>query len=141
MAATRPTKAAQYVNPEVLQAYLSGVKEDVTEIKGTLSKLTEAVAGIERLETRQLALISDIDGTRKAQSDFERRVAKIEQILPGLIELRRWVVGGMVTGIGMMLISVASLVLYPRQYVVLDAKSSIAATQPADTRRVSPEQQ
>ena len=135
----KPTvQSAQYVNPEVLQAYLSGVKDDVVEIKGTLSKLTEAVSSIERLETRQLALITDIESTRKAQGDFETRVAKIEVVLPGLIELRRWVVGGMVTGIGMMLISVASLVLYPRQYVVLDATSTVSPSHAASGQHLSP---
>jgi hypothetical protein len=127
MASSRTPKtaaqAAQYVNPEVLQAYLSGVQNDVTDIKGTLIKLTEAVAGIERLETRQLALISDIESTRDVQSHLGERISKIEQLLPGLIELRKWVVGGMVAGVGMLLIAVASLVLYPRNYVVLSSAS------------------
>jgi hypothetical protein len=109
----------QYVNPEVLQAYLTTVQSDVTEIKGTLAKLTDAVTGIERLETRQISLVSEIEAARKSQSSFEGRISAIEHDMPGLRELRKWVVGGMVTGIGMMLIAVASLVLYPRQYVVL----------------------
>lgn len=112
-------KAQQYVNPEVLQAYLTTVQADVSEIKGTLAKLTDAVTGIERLETRQIALVSEIEAARKSQSSFESRIATIEHDMPGLRELRKWVVGGMISGIGMMLIAVASLVLYPRQYVVL----------------------
>jgi hypothetical protein len=121
---------AQYVNPEVLQAYLNGVQSDVSEIKGTLSKLTDAVTGIERIETRQLNMVNDFEQARKTQSNFEERVALIERDMPGLRELRRWVVGGMVTGIGMMLIAVASLVLYPRQYVVLtQATQPVSASQ------------
>lgn len=118
------------VNPEVLQAYLAGVQADVSEIKGTLAKLTDAVTGIERLETRQIALVGEIESARKLQSNFENRIATIEHEMPGLRELRKWVVGGMVTGIGMMLIAVASLVLTPKQYVVLAAPAQIGA--PAD---------
>lgn len=119
MPAAPRIKQQQYVNPEVLQAYLTTVQSDVSEIKGTLAKLTDAVTGIERLETRQIALVSEIEAARKSQSSFEQRIAAIEHDMPGLRELRKWVVGGMVTGIGMMLIAVASLVLYPKQYVVL----------------------
>lgn len=125
--------APQYVNPEVLQAYLTTVQSDVSEIKGTLAKLTDAVTGIERLETRQIALVGEIEAARKSQSSFETRIASIEHQMPGLLELRKWVVGGMVTGIGMMLVAVASLVLYPRQYVVLTSQAppAIAKSAPA----------
>jgi hypothetical protein len=110
----------QYVNPEVLQADLCGVQNDVTEIKGTLSKLTEAVTGIERLEMRQLALIGDIEAGHNMQDGLEKRLARIEQLLPGLLEVRRWVVGSMVAGIGILLLALVGLVLYPRPYVVVE---------------------
>ena len=133
-----PRTLKQTVNPEVLQAYLSGVQNDVSEIKGTLAKLTEAITGIERLETRQLTFIADMEADRNKQANLEVRVAKIETILPGLIELRRWVVAGMIAGIGMMLVSVASLVLYPRQYVVLEAKATTAQQASPEVQHLTP---
>jgi len=139
---TNRAPKTQYVNPEVLQAYLTNVQSDVSEIKGTLAKLTDAVTGIERLETRQIALVAEIEIARNNQSNFESRIAVIEHDMPGLRELRKWVVGGMVTGIGMMLIAVASLVLYPRQYVVLtqqsQAKPAATATHNEADEHLSP---
>lgn len=138
MAPPRAPKSSGTVNPEVLQAYLIGVKEDVVEIRGTLDKLVEAIAGIGRVEARQMTFITEMEAANTKSSNLEVRVAKIETILPGLVELRRWVVGGMVAGLGMMLVAVASLVLYPRQYVVLDATSKPAAIHAPEAQHLSP---
>jgi hypothetical protein len=128
-----PTKSApQRISTEVLNAYIASLKEDFVGMREQLASIVESLQVLARVEQRQLTMIAELSKKDDNDRDIERRISVIEQVMPGLKELRAWVVGGMVTGVTMMLISVASLVLYPRPVAgtfVLQPSSAIV--QPA----------
>lgn len=92
--------------------------------------LTERVANVQ--SDVQLALTAVSDANRKLEVlpviaatlehfrtdltaksvDHERRIQNIEIDLPGLRELRKWVIGGILAGIGMMGAALLKLVIY-----------------------------
>jgi hypothetical protein len=105
---------------------LSGVKDDVERLSTKIDSLTEAIASLSRIEQRQISIKDDMNLAFQKAEAVERRVAAIEVVMPGLIETRRWVTAGMVAGVAMILIAVASLVLYPRPpaYVVMNPSAT-----------------
>jgi len=101
------------VSNDVLAEALAGLKEDVNDIKGTMKLMTDAVSKLTAVEQRQSDQSERIGDAYKALAVMGDRVGVIEIAMPGLKELRRWVVAGMVAGVSMMFVSVISLVLRP----------------------------
>jgi hypothetical protein len=105
--------ARQGVSNDVLAATLDVLKEDITDIKGTMKLMTDAVSKLTAVEQRQSDQSERIADAYALIAAHAVRIGSIEVAMPGLKELRRWVVAGMVAGIAMMFVSVTSLVLKP----------------------------
>jgi len=99
------------VSNEVLEAMLGGLRDDVTDIKGTMKLMTDAVSKLTAVEQRQSDQSERIADAYALIASHATRIGTIEIAMPGLKELRRWVVAGMVAGVGMMFVSVFGLVL------------------------------
>lgn len=114
------------VEVEHLKNSVKRVEFNVQGLHGKIDTLTESMAAMVRMEERQ-ATINErlIDGSRTMNQiiarvavlerdvpeDLPARLAAIETQMPGLTELRKFVVGGVVAGIGMILMALVALVL------------------------------
>jgi hypothetical protein len=120
-----PTQIPNQTSNETLGVILGAVKDDVTELGVKVDKLSEAVGTLSRIEQRQIGIVDEMARGAIIHKEFDTRLGLIEVVMPGLIEVRRWVMAGMVAGVGMMFVAVASLVLYPRPpaYVVMSPQN------------------
>ncbi len=101
------------------------VESNVQGLHGKIDTLGESMASIVRMEERQAATNERlIDGSRTMNQlairvaalerdvpeDLPARLAAIETQMPGLTELRTYVVRGVMAGIGLMLLAVLALI-------------------------------
>lgn len=130
------------VSNETLNVVLGGVKSDVERLSGKIDDLTEAVASLSRIEQRQISIKDDMNIAFAKAEAVEKRLVAIEIKMPGLVETRNWVTAGMVAGVAMILIAVASLVLYPRPpaYVVMNPAAAVAGETHIDVPKAAPAQ-
>ncbi len=114
--------AVKPVTNEVLSLKLDNQNKDIDEIKGTLKSVAATLVTVGRIEDRQITLINEMGKADKRHEKIEDRVKVIEDDMPGLREMRRWVVGGVVAGVGMIGIAVVSLVLSPKPtYITVES--------------------
>ncbi len=113
------------VEVEHLKNSVKRVEFNVQGLHGKIDTLSESMAAMVRMEERQ-ATINErlIDGARTMNQitarvavlerdvpdDLPARLAAIETQMPGLMELRTYVVRGVMAGIGLMAFAVLALV-------------------------------
>lgn len=110
------------VEARVLGTLVSGMRDDLAEVKDTLSDLSAAVNKLALIEAKQVEASSATDrafvaidrigaeGDRRSK-DLEKRLTALEIAMPPLQEMRRWVVAGILAGLGMMLLALVKMVL------------------------------
>lgn len=96
------------------------------EVSGKLDSIGTALQGLVRIEERQVHANSQLSELSSDLRDHElrlrnteasipkrlgQRLEAIETALPGLVEMRRWVITGVLAGLGMIGIAVLNLVL------------------------------
>jgi len=64
------------VDQDVMQAEISSIKESMGEVKGTLSKMADALERLARLEERHANMASAVDRAFSTISKIELRVSK-----------------------------------------------------------------
>lgn len=105
-----PTEGQKMTSAEalVLDERTKHMQTDMTAIAGTiqdvnrkLEVLPVVAAAVDHLRTELTA----------ASKDHEQRIQRIEQQLPALAEMRKWVVGGVIAAVGMMGAAIVKLVL------------------------------
>ena len=92
------------------------LQETRREMGGKLDNIGNALQGLVRIEERQVntnSQLSELSSDMRDQENrlrkieyaipenLSRRLASIEVTLPGLKELRRWVITGVLAGLGM----------------------------------------
>lgn len=87
-----------------MQADIGRAVETMQDIQRKLELLPAMSASVEHLR-------ADLVRSTTAARDHEKRIQQIEQQLPGLAELRRWVIGGVLASVGMMGTALVKLVL------------------------------
>lgn len=111
MASTRtPSKAAaaSAVNLAVVANDVEHMKTDVAEIKGDVSDIKEVLQGISRIEERQLNVVAALDRGDATHQRHETRISALEHTQPQLLEARTWVVRGILAGVSLLALGVAS---------------------------------
>lgn len=98
---------AKAVSNEVLDLKLAAVDGRLEKIDATLTKVSESLVELVRLEERFVALSNQQTGDRVNIADHGRRIEAIEKVLPPLMEARKWVIMG-VLGI----VSMVGLTVY-----------------------------
>ena len=93
---------------EVFAAKLDSVQSDVSTIKARLDTVSEALT---RLEERHDQTTQAIQTLTRAVADQERRLGSLERDQPGLLEVRRWIISGVVAGVAMIGLALAKLVI------------------------------
>ncbi len=121
------------VSNAVLGTILSGLKDEVSDMKQAMTKMASAMstlAAVEQRQSDQTARMTDAFTILTKQSD---RIAVIEVDMPGLREMRKLVWMGLVAGVGMMFVAVFSLVLRQpvTQYVNTTPPAVIQPAAPA----------
>lgn len=94
------------------------IEASLEHLRGDIQRLNDTMQAI-ATETRQLAEIRTMQShiqTRLADGTVtigkhEERLQSIERDLPGLKELRRWVITGVLAGVGMMGTALVKLVI------------------------------
>ena len=95
----------------LLENNLANIRSEMARHGDALIGINESLRTLSRVEESQIAVKERLqEGSRKL-TDHEERISRIEQEMPGLKELRRWVIGGILAGVGMMCVALINLVL------------------------------
>ena len=95
----------------LLESAISEIRDGIKEIAANTGKL--AILGQRHAETRD-GLGRAFDAISKCElgcKNKEDRIRTIEIEMPGLREVRRWVVAGILSGVGLVLVAVVAVVL------------------------------
>lgn len=92
---------------DVLTFKLEALHQDVTEVKASLDKLSDAITKLALVEQQQNQIASSLERAFKAIGKIEDRLTAIEQVQPQSTETAKWVDRGLVAlaGAGAVLIS------------------------------------
>lgn len=97
-----------------------------TRIERKLDSIDETLKSLVRIEERQIATnarLVNVEEFQKEQADrlqaievalpenLDKRLVTIETKMPGLLESRRWIVGGVLASVGMLGVALAHTVL------------------------------
>lgn len=86
----------------------------VTETKrnaDAVAAIGESLHVLTRLEESQGNVVEKLKEGSMRMSDHERRLQVVEQELPGLRELRKWVIAGVIAGVSMVGVALMKLVI------------------------------
>ena len=93
----------------LLAVQMSALRDDLREVKETMRSMASSLEKMVRIEEQQKDMRSSINRAfdeikidRSRANEIEARVAAIERTMPGLRELRGWVIGGVLSGLAMM---------------------------------------
>lgn len=87
---------------DVVHAELRAVREDVTEIKGAVSKVADALERLARLEERHSTVAGALERAFSAIAKAEARLRDIEQAQPVNRLASGWVMNGAYAAGGML---------------------------------------
>lgn len=106
----------------IIHARLDGIVSSMERLAGASERMQETLHVLTEIRTQQTHILTQLNDGSTKMGDHERRIQSIERDLPGLRELRKWVVAGVIAGIGMMGAALVKLVLYdptrPPPYIV-----------------------
>jgi chromosome segregation ATPase len=77
-------------------------------VDAKLDSITELLQGLVRLEERQIQANEKLKDVSADVADLDKRLRGVETAMPGLKELRGWVISGVLAGVGMMATAVFS---------------------------------
>lgn len=124
----------------VIAVQIGGLQREMTEVKSAMVGIRVALDALVRMEERQADFRTALgrafdeikaerelrsmlekgmrdwrEGFEKSRDDYRmelnRRISEIEHQLPGLRELRKWVLAGVMAGIGLILAGVVTMVV------------------------------
>ncbi len=78
-----------------------------------LDSIGQSISLLVRIDERQVAISERLQMGAATMQDHDKRIAKMEVAMPGLQELRKYVVTGIVAGVGMIGLAVLKLVMWP----------------------------
>ena len=109
-----------------LENRMDNLGETVNRVDSKLDGIAATLSSLARIEERQMNTNEKIAVAANQSADHESRIRRleesmpkdaddrlidIEKVMPGLIESRKWVVLGILTGLGMMGAALVKLVL------------------------------
>lgn len=99
------------------------MREHMEQFAQSQREISASLVVLARLETNHAAILSRQSELTKSAEGHEDRLREVELNMPGLKELRKWVIGGVIAGVGMLGASLIKLVLVdpvqsPRTYYV-----------------------
>lgn len=89
----------------------SAMEATLSQVNATVGRIMESVMLLARMEEREKVVQARLMQGKIDMDDFEKRISAMERDMPALKESRKWVVGGVLAGICLMLAAVANQVL------------------------------
>lgn len=86
---------------EVIKAELRGMRQDVSEIRGAMAKVADALERLARLEERHSTVSGALERLFVAVGKIESRLREIEQSQPVQKLMSGWVANSVWAGAGM----------------------------------------
>jgi dihydrodipicolinate reductase len=85
---------------------------------------TQSLRTLSVIEYQQTQILQALSASAGRMDDIDKRVRTIEEKLPGLVEVRRWVIAGMLAAVGMMGMALMQLAVWgPAQERVSQEKA------------------
>lgn len=110
----------------VIHTELRVVREDISEIKSTIQSLSQAMMMLVRVEQQQNHLRDRLDEHTEILHGQESRMKAVERDVPGLKELRTWVV----RGVAALAVAAAGAIFSGNLHIVVGQKPVAAIHQP-----------
>lgn len=95
----------------LLEAKVQHVAEQVTRSNVALEDVSRKLEPLPALVTSMEWIRQDLARGTATMVDHDARLKRIEQDMPGLKELRRWVIAGVLAGVGMLGAALLKLVI------------------------------
>lgn len=90
---------------------LRAVETSMDELKRAVAQVAEAINKLVVIEERSLETRRTIDRAFETLKDHEQRLRDVEEQMPLLVETRRWVVLGVLSGLSMIGVGLAKLLI------------------------------
>lgn len=85
-----------------LKPAINSLREDVSEIKGFMSKMSDAIERLARLEERHCNTASSLERAFTSISKIDSRLAALEKSQPVQSMASGWIVNGAWTAVGIL---------------------------------------
>lgn len=95
----------------VIGVTLDHIQTDLARLGTTLQDITSSLKQIPEIHQAQQYIRMELASGAKVTQDHETRIQVIERDLPGLRELRKWVIAGVMAGVGMLGAALVKLVV------------------------------
>lgn len=95
----------------VIHWRLDQMSKQLEDVTVAMKEVAKSLTALVRLEENHKMTAERLTSGSARMEKIEERLAEIEKAMPGLKELRRWVIGGVLAGLGMMGTAVGKLVL------------------------------
>lgn len=118
------------VSNEVLDLKLEQVNTRLGNVDATLTKVSDSLTELVRLEERFVALSSQQSSDRSRLDNHGTRIEAIEKVLPPLMEARRWVIAGVIGIVGLVGLTVYNNFFSTSSVATRNAR--VTVTQPVE---------
>lgn len=88
------------------------VDQQGRKLDNKLDSIGQSISLLVRIDERQVAIAERLQLGAATMQKHEERIASIEAVMPGLKEMRYYVVMGIVAGAGMICVAVLKLVVF-----------------------------
>lgn len=95
----------------IIEASLEHLRGDIQRLNDTMQAIATETRQLAEIRTMQSHIQTQLADGSVALGKHEERLQSIERDLPGLKELRRWVITGVLAGVGMMGTALMKLVI------------------------------
>ncbi len=126
----------------LLAGTLSELKTDVGEMRSSLLGMQRAMEALVRIDEQQITIrgaigraFDEIKEERSKREDLDARVQKLEVDAPSYKELRRWVIGGVLAGMGMLAAALLKIIVIDPMSAAYVVRPTTIITQPQSAPR------
>ena len=123
---------------QIIGASISHLASETKRNADAVVAINESLHVLTRPETAQTNVLDRLKEGSVRMTDHERRIQLIEQCMPGLNELRSWVIGGVLAGVGMMGAALVKLVIVDIPRLPVYTQPATPPPQPAVTAPAKP---
>ena len=93
------------------EARIAVLERNCDELKEAIFQIRDALQSLVRLEEQHMETKAALTRVFVQCEKIETRMVEIEKVIPGLVELRRWVVAGMLGTLSVVGVSLIGLVV------------------------------
>lgn len=96
---------------KLLEMQLGFIRENTAETRASLNSIADKLQVLPAMQQAQVNIQMELQRGTQLMADHEKRLQTVERDMPGLKELRRWVIAGVVAGVGMVGTALFKLVI------------------------------